>query len=78
MSVEFQDEWSVSGTNRLRWKFDAQVMGNAINGLMIFDADKGWFRDETRNRTEDMPKEIIPLFREDLRGAPGPASDSTN
>jgi hypothetical protein len=66
-TVEFRDEWSVSGTDRLRWKVDAQVKARTVTGLMIFNTDKVWFRDEARAQSAELPKEIMPIFREDLR-----------
>jgi hypothetical protein len=67
LTAEFQNEMSLSGLDQMNWKLDLQIMGRALGGTLVMAGDKGWFRNNTQGRTDDMPKEVAPLFRNSLR-----------
>jgi hypothetical protein len=65
VDAEMQDEFQTTGSERMRWKLDISFMGMTKSGLIVMDADKGWANHD--NKTEDMPKEVNAMFRDDLR-----------
>jgi hypothetical protein len=67
VTVTFTDELSAQGLGRYHWQVAAEANGRAIGLLIVLKGDKGWLKPDNAAAAGDLPKQLLPLFRADLR-----------
>jgi hypothetical protein len=59
--IELKLEGSFQGLERYRMELEVQESGRTHGGILVINGTEAWFHDKERNRTEDAPKDALPL-----------------
>jgi hypothetical protein len=67
--VEITDTWTVQGHTKFRWELEASFNGMTQRGVLVMNGDEGWGKGGPDNKTEDIPKEVLPMLKADMHTA---------
>jgi hypothetical protein len=57
--ASFMLDGSMADHNRVHLNVDVTERGRQQQGVLVIDREKGWFKDKSRNKTEEAPKEAL-------------------
>jgi outer membrane lipoprotein-sorting protein len=76
MDVAFSFDLSMQSYDRIRMDVTIVAGGMTNKAVLVMNGDKAWARDSNRDKVEEAPKEIAPLFQQfllSLRSAADPS-----
>ncbi len=59
--IELKLDGAFQGLEHYRMELEVQENGRTHGGVLVINGKEGWFHDKERNRTQDAPKEALPL-----------------
>lgn len=64
--ITFSFDISVQGLDSIKMDAEVSAGGQTHRIIMVVHGDKGWAHNATENKTEEAPKEVVPMVRQFL------------